>query len=320
MTRAPLLCVFLGVLTACAGTAGRDTAIGYDRTTPPEEPAAKQEEAPEVPDDVVARAKGEVSIVRFPDKMPVSRREFLEELLDADAVCVGEQHGTPPHHYGELWLLDQSARQAKYLGLELGVGLEMFQQPYQTQLTAFQMSRLSEEDLLEKSEYEQRWGFPFAYYRPILEHASQLRLPLIALNARSELTHAVREKGIEKLDAGMRYELPELKLDDAQHRSDFERRMQGHPGAPSDLDYYYQAQVVWDETMATVAARWLEEHPPIRRLLIIAGQAHCQRSAIPERLERRGDFQAKAVLLATPSADLSRATDFDYALIVTPNQ
>jgi uncharacterized iron-regulated protein len=270
-----------------------------------------------VPDDVVARAAGRVRVLRLPERVELSEREFVAELLRSDATCLGEQHANARDHYAELWVLERSDRQAKNLGLELGVGFEMFQQPYQSVLSEYQRGHISEEDLLRRTEYERRWGHPFAYYRTLLEAARARRLPLVALNARRELTRAVREGGLDSLNAQRAYELPGLDLDDRQHRADFERRMQGHPGLTrATLEKYYQAQVVWDEAMAERVARWLSAHAPVRRMLIIAGEAHCQRSAIPARTERRGDFDVRSVLLGDGEPDPAAAASYDYALIV----
>ena len=93
--------------------------------------------------------------------------------------------------------------------------------------------------------------------------------------------------------------------------------MQNHPGVDADsLERYYAAQVVWDETMAESAAHWLSEHAPVRRLLIVAGQAHCQHSAIPSRLERRGARNVAAIWLGTSNPPPEVEKQYDYALII----
>ena len=49
----------------------------------------------------------------------------------------------------------------------------------------------------------------------------------------------------------------------------------------------YNSQVVWDETMADSAARWVSggQH---RQIIILAGAGHCHDSAIVRRMKRRG--------------------------------
>ncbi|HEY8946465.1 MAG TPA: ChaN family lipoprotein, partial [Polyangiaceae bacterium] len=140
-----------------------------------------------------------------------------------------------------------------------------------------------------------------------------------ALNAERHVTRQVARSGIEELEPRKALALPSLDLQDREHREDFERRMQGHPGlSPENLERYYQAQVIWDEAMAERSAEWIGRHAPVRRLMIVAGQAHCQRPAIPARMERRGVRRVSTVLLASEDAPVEDVSGYDYALVVGP--
>jgi uncharacterized iron-regulated protein len=90
--------------------------------------------------------------------------------------------------------------------------------------------------------------------------------------------------------------------------------MAGHPqGEGMDLDNFYAAQVVWDETMAENAAHWVAERAPSRQLVVLAGSAHCEHEAIPARIERRESLRVTSVRLSTKtSAD---SDGFGYTLI-----
>jgi len=266
-----------------------------------------------VPEDVVARAAGPVRAVRLGDGAELTPTELARELLEGDAVCAGEQHGEAKHHYAELWLLELLVERARGQRLELGLGLEMFERRHTPDLAAYGAFRIEEPELLERTAYDETWGLAFAYYRPLLARARELRIALLGLNARRTLVRRVATVGLEGLTRHERYQLPELDLANAEHAAEFDRRMQHHPGrAPG----YYAAQVVWDETMADTATRWVLDHAPVRRLLVVAGQAHCHRSAIPLRAERRGLVSVSAVLLATEPPPPEAARGYDYALIV----
>ena len=52
-------------------------------------------------------------------------------------------------------------------------------------------------------------------------------------------------------------------------------------------DRIYTVQVIWDETMADTAAKWLAAQPD-GHLVILAGNGHCHDSAIVGRIKRRG--------------------------------
>lgn len=295
--------------------------IGYEFDPPPDPPARVKHHAaprPEVAPDAVARAAGTVQVIRLRDGVELSGPALGRELLEYDALCAGEAHDSAAQHYGELWLIERLSARARDLGLEFGVGFEMWASRYQRFLTAFNDGKLAERDFLARTEYEARWGYSFAFYRPLLERGRALGLSLVALNAPRELTEQVAAEGLDSLTPSETRSLPELDLDDPEHRADFERRMKGHPGLePGDLDRYYAAQVVWDETMAANSARWLNAHTPTRRFLIIAGQAHCQRSAIPARIERRGARHVAAILLASEPPAKDAQEQYDYSLVVS---
>ena len=78
---------------------------------------------------------------------------------------------------------------------------------------------------------------------------------------------------------------------------------------------FYTAQVIWDETMASGASGWLAQHRG-GRLLLLAGNGHCHRHAIVERVVRRGKVDALSVLLAPKEAELSQHAKRDYVVKV----
>lgn len=269
----------------------------------------------------VPREVSSVRVLRLPEGTEVRSRALGAELLQAQAICLGEAHDVPAHHSAAVWLIQSLARAARGRGLKLGIGLESFQQPFQHALSAYQRGEIGEAELLRRTEYETRWGYPFVLYRATLERARDLGLSMIALNAPRELTRAVARRGVEDLGPRQAQPLAAFDFQDSEHRSDFEHRMLDHPGVNREgLERYYQAQVVWDETMAERAALWISERAPIRRMLLIAGQAHCQRSAIPSRIERRGAGRALAVVLTTREPTASEQLAFDYAVVVGVRQ
>jgi uncharacterized iron-regulated protein len=58
------------------------------------------------------------------------------------------------------------------------------------------------------------------------------------------------------------------------------------PAMPS-ADRIYTVQVLWDESMADGAVRWIKADPS-RHAIVIAGNGHCHDSAVVGRIKRRG--------------------------------
>jgi uncharacterized iron-regulated protein len=313
--RALVLVLVLAGCTRPSGPPVGVTLVPVPDPAPPHEPHPAKEAEP--PADIVARSALPITGVRVSDGATLTATQLFDELSRYEAVCIGESHDDPHHHYAELALLEELARRSAHRGEQLGVGFEMFQAPFQGALDAFAHGQSDEAALLEHSEYAERWGFPFAFYRPLLEAAREHGLPLVALNARRELTRSVARRGLAGVPPELQPELPELDMENAAHRQNFERMMQEHPGHGS-LDNYYAAQVVWDETMAQRAAVFLAAGRPSRKLMIVAGLAHCTQPAVPGRLQRRSAAKTVSVM---PSVGVPANTDsYDYALVMTPGE
>jgi len=290
---------------------------------------ARAEKEPEpapapIPDDIVEQAELPFYAVKSAGQTALDQHEFFDELAANDVVCVAEQHDNPHDHWAQLFVIQELARRSKSSGRELGVGFEMFEAQFQEALTRYASGRLTTDELLQDTKYEERWGYPFQYYQPQIEHAVDQGSALVALNASREQVKSVAQHGFSALSPRELRLLGGYDLDDADHRAQFDKLMEGHPpmGSPDKL---YGAQVLWDESMAQAAANWLGERLPARQLVILAGAAHCHRSAIPNRIERRLAAKVVAVeplVLSEPPAapELEKAlAGYDYGFVMTPN-
>lgn len=298
----------------CATTSGAQIGVTTDVEAPGAPPPTEAAPKEIVPEDVVARAAQSFHARRNADGRDLSETALVDELSHFDVLCLGESHDAARDHFAELAVVEGLARRARVSGRDLGVGFEMFQEPYGDALRSYAHGRLDDAGLRKKTHYDERWGFPYAYYRPVLAYARAFGLSLRALNAPRELTHAIAEHGLADLSPRLRRELPDLDLTDAAHRAEFDRLMADHPnGAKIDLDNFYEAQVVWDETMASNAARWVAARAPSRQLVVLAGSAHCRQEAIPVRVERRVPARVANVRLSAKTAQDSEG--FSYTLV-----
>lgn len=289
-------CALVLLASACTKTQlSPHVGSDVDVEVPPA-PAAKKEAPPPPPDDVVEKAALPFHGVRSEGDEKLEGAAFFAELARADAICVGERHDEPSDHFAQLAVLRALQERQEVGGFELGVGFEMFGQgAAQEALDSFARGSIDLAELVKESKYETDWGFPIQYYAPQLEAAKAANNPLIALNVSRALTREVAQKGVAGLPDGTRRRLPEMNLEDEQHRALFDALMAGHPPGGS-RDDVYQAQVLWDEAMAERAARFVVARAPARKLVIFAGQAHCFSRAIPERMRRRGVSRVVSVL------------------------
>jgi uncharacterized iron-regulated protein len=288
----------LTTIFAC-GSGADTTWLDIEPASPPDQPSFEEDiidvaepvEGPRANDsegEAEAEYEEEPWVRVLEDGVLRSEAALSASMADARAICFGELHPNAEHHLAQGRARAELARRAAADGRVLGVGFEMFQRPFQAALDAFVAGQIDEDELLLDTEYEARWGWAFELYRPLLSTARDHGLPVLALNAPTELTRKIARMGLDSLDAEEREQLPELDLENAAHACYFANL--GRSGAcppvapPSDT---YTAQVVWDETMAETASAWLSAAGADAQLIIFAGMGHCQESAIPERITRR---------------------------------
>jgi uncharacterized iron-regulated protein len=256
---------------------------------------------------------GPLKARRSADGTELSEEELIDELARADLICAGESHDDSVHHRIQARLLERLAHRAREGDRTIALGLEMLPRSLQSPLDRYLDGDTDEATFLDETEWNHTWGFAFQLYRPVFETARQSNLRAVALNAERDIVRRVAQEGVGGLDPREREGLPELGLDDAEHRRAFEEAMRDHPVTGQTFDHMYEAQLVWDETMADRAARWLVSTPG-GQLFVIAGRHHCARPAIVRRVERRSNVRAVSLDLGSPELadDAAPSTTFDF--------
>ncbi len=264
---------------------------------------------------------------------------FWIQLGKQRAVCIGEDHSNPHHHWAQLEIVKQLA-QRKPASERLALGLEMVQRPFQGVLDDYAAKRIDAGALRTRTGWEDRWTYDYGFYGPTIDATVAAGGQLLALNAARELTKKVVRKGLDALTPEERAQVPELKLDDATHRAWFDATMESMGGAMAhskkpepettpenpheapapampSADRIYMVQVIWDESMADGAYRWLTANPNAH-VIILAGNGHCHDSAIVNRLKRRGIAQVVSVrpVLDTDASEVLAQPMNDFAFVL----
>lgn len=226
---------------------------------------------------------------------------LLDAIADRRVVFVGESHDRYEDHLNQLAVIEGLQRRGK----DLAIGMEFFQQPYQSALDDFVSGTIDESQMLRRTQYFDRWHFDYRLYRPILRFARDHKIPVIALNLEEELTRRVGDVGIDGLDPAERARLPaEIDRGDKAYRDRLKAAFDQHPAMQSSsFERFLEVQVLWDEGMAERAARYLAEHPG-KTLVVLAGSGHVERGeGIPRRLLKRVPVPS-AILLSGVDRDL----------------
>lgn len=215
----------------------------------------------------------------------LSLDELAKQLAAKRVVFIGEIHNRYDHHLNQLELI----KRLYQLDANLTIGVEYFQQPFQSQVDSYIAGRISETEFLRDTEYFQRWGYDYRLYAPIFRYAREQHIPVRALNVPNALTSEVAKIGIAGLPEKDRAYLPkEIQPADEAYRKRLYDAFQEHQDLrPGAFDHFVEAQLVWDEGMAESAAAYLNANGD-RRLVVLAGAGHLEfGSGIPTRLQRR---------------------------------
>ncbi|PSB48989.1 hypothetical protein C7B67_17360 [filamentous cyanobacterium Phorm 6] len=234
-----------------------------------------------------------------------TNQDILQQLVKAKIVYLGETHDSIEDHQAQRAIIQEMQRQNP----KIAIAMEMFQRPFQGVLDGYLAGKLTEEQLIEQTEYNQRWRFPWEYYAPILRFAKEKKLPVIALNTPSEVTRKVASQGLESLTAEDKKHIPpisEIRTDNAEYRQMllevYQQHQKAAQGNSTAFERFLQAQVLWDETMAESIAQFVKANPDYQ-VVVLAGKGHIIYGyGIPSRVERRlgvGSVKVRSILFTS---------------------
>ena len=246
-----------------------------------------------------------------------NQQQVLQSIQTAGIIYLGETHDRLADHQAQLAIIQTLHSKNP----RMAIALEMFQRPYQVWLSG----ALSEAQLLAQTQYPKRWGFDWNFYAPIFRFARAKDLPLLAINTPSEITRKVARSGLNSLQQEDFEWIPpraEIDLGSESYRKrmreTYESFHQGK-GNSDGFERFFEAQVLWDETMAAAIAQYWLKYPD-RPIVVLVGQGHVLfGDGIPSRVARRlkaagrKDWKQTTVLL-NPSEEIKtkspQAADF----------
>ncbi|PLX68611.1 MAG: hypothetical protein C0603_05515 [Denitrovibrio sp.] len=214
---------------------------------------------------------------------PLSIEDIVRENADTKVFLVGEVHSEFAHHENQLNVIRQLRKNNK----DVAIGLEMIQRPSQKYLDAYIAGDLSQKEMLKKTEYYSRWRFDFRLYKRIFDYAKANKIPLVALNLEQEITKKVSANGIFELSDEDLEKIPsDIEYTGGKYKEFLMSIFSMHKG-DKNFYHFYEAQLLWDETMAETAANYIAKNPN-KTLVVLAGNGHLRFGhGIADRLKRR---------------------------------
>lgn len=221
-------------------------------------------------------------------------QEIIEAISHKKIIYLGEYHDRFSHHYTQLQIIKELLERNK----KIAIGMEMFQRPFQQVLDDYISRKIEEKEFLKKTEYFKRWGFDYNLYKPILDFARENSIPVIALNLSKEIIEKVSRAGLDSLSEEEKKEIPEeLDFSDEAYRDRLKEIFHQHKRPDARFEYFYQSQILWDETMAMSIDEFLKRNPAYQ-IIVLAGGGHiAYGSGIPKRTYRRNKIDYSIVLI-----------------------
>ncbi len=242
---------------------------------------------------------------------------LVSRLASARVVFLGEYHTHALQHRRQLEIIQNLYA----MDGNLAVGLEVFAREQQGLLDDWTTGRIAEEEFRGRVEGDILNSSVFEVYYPLLLWARENRVRLLGLNAPREVTALVARKGLAGLDPDQRARVAgDIVIGPEAYRRRVTEAFHGH-AMGGNMDNFFAAQVVWDETMAETLAGYLNSAEGLSgRIVVICGNEHIMYGfGVPGRLARRLDVSQQSVIMLLGLED-EQLTDSaaDYVWVTAP--
>jgi aminopeptidase N len=210
--------------------------------------------------------------------------DIIRNISNKTIIYVAETHTNYEEHEVQLAVIMNLSEQ----GSKFAIGMEMFQRPFQKTIDDYIAGNLTEKEFLKKTEYFKRWGYDYNLYREIIEFAKARKIPIVALNLRSEIIDNVSKGGLDVLTDEAKKEIPkDMDMSDEIYKNRLKEIFDQHGNQGFvNFNYFYQSQILWDETMAHSVDEFLKQNPD-HHMVVLAGTGHIMYdSGIPKRAYR----------------------------------
>ncbi|MCI5140323.1 MAG: PDZ domain-containing protein, partial [Candidatus Electrothrix sp. ATG1] len=216
-----------------------------------------------------------------------------DDISQSRIIYVGETHTDYGAHLLQLQVLQALWERLEQEGKGDGlvIGMEMFPRTSQHALDGYINGTIpAEQDFLRLADYYGVWGYDYRMYRDIINYAKARRIPILALNLNKDIVSTVYKTG--STDELTPEQLTEVAPDRVLGLTGYRKRLEQVHAQHKDKDEkrfagFFQAQAMWDETMAASITAYLQAHPE-KKMLVLAGTGHVYKdSAVPPRVARR---------------------------------
>jgi uncharacterized iron-regulated protein len=236
-------------------------------------------------------------IIHLKTGKAVSFDQLIDQVGARRLIFIGEVHNNPEHHLIQVQILQ--ALMSQYAPLTLA--MEFFNKTQQTVLDHYMdgsTTETTETVFLKDVGWDKNWAYAYHFYRPLLLMTKEKGRKILAINAPNTIVKKVARSGLSSLDPSERNQLAShINLENESHRTYLRKIYEKH--THKDLkrfDFFYQAQCVWEDTMAENIAKYLSKNK--EKLVVLAGNGHIINNyGIPNRTLSRIKTPMATILL-----------------------
>lgn len=210
--------------------------------------------------------------------------QLINQIASKDLIFIGEVHDNPEHHLIQVQILQALVDRFG----TVTIAMESFQKPQQPSLDRYLQGELTESEFLREVKWKGGGGLDYHFYRPLMLLARQNARGILAINAPHDIVRKVARHGLQSLDINERNKLAkDIDLNNKAHRAYLRTAYEQHDRRElRKFDYFYEAQCVWEDTMAQNLAEYLRESRG--KLIVFTGNGHIvNKFGIPDRTIRR---------------------------------
>jgi uncharacterized iron-regulated protein len=233
-------------------------------------------------------------IIHLDTGKALSFDRLIDQLESKDLIFIGEKHDNPEHHLIQVQILQALMARCG----DLSVAMEFFQETQQPVLDRYMEGTSTETVFLKDVDWSKAWSFDYYFYRPLIFMLREKRSRIHAINAPNDIVKKVARSGLNSLKPEERNQLAkDIDLDNEKHRAYLRDVYKQHTSRDlKKFDYFYQAQCVWEDTMAENIAECLKENK--QRMVVFAGNGHIiNRYGVPERTLKRVRVNMATIVL-----------------------
>ena len=223
-------------------------------------------------DPAEAAAPSAACVYSSTNGISLGEKGLAEAARTNSILYAGETHDSEADHAAQLSLL-MAAYQIH--GQSAAAGFEMLNYTLQPVLNDFAEGRISEEEFLNRTDWEKEWGFDYALYRPIFNFIREKGLKALALNLPRAITAKIARAGLAGLNTEEREMLPaDFRVTEhSGYLSYLRESFGGHGSHGFSFENYAAAMSAWNETMGEKLAAHLKNRPDAR-VVVLAGNGH----------------------------------------------